>query len=99
MARRLAHDMRRGTMSVELVPIGYSNVVALNRVLAILSPDSQLVRRMIQAGRKVGRVVHAMFGRRTKAVLVLDTRHLVLAAIQPETSQGRQRQRRGGHDE
>jgi regulator of extracellular matrix RemA (YlzA/DUF370 family) len=82
-------------MSVELVPIGFNNVVAMNRVLAILGPDSQPVRRMIQDGRKADRVIDATFGRKTKSVLVLDTGHLVLAAIQPETIVGRFEQRRG----
>ena len=82
-------------MSVELVPIGFNNVVAMNRVLVILGPESQPVRRMIQEGRKADRVIDATFGRKTKSVLVLDTGHLVLAAIQPETIVGRFDQRRG----
>jgi regulator of extracellular matrix RemA (YlzA/DUF370 family) len=83
-------------MSVELVPIGFNNVVAMSRVLVILVPDSQPVRRMVQEARKVDRVIDATLGRRTKAVLVLDSGHLVLAALQPETIVGRFDQRRGG---
>jgi regulator of extracellular matrix RemA (YlzA/DUF370 family) len=82
-------------MSVELVPIGFNNVVAMSRVLVILVPDSQPVRRMVQEARKVDRVIDATLGRRTKAVLVLDSGHLVLAALQPETIVGRFDQRRG----
>ncbi|MBX5489948.1 MAG: DUF370 domain-containing protein [Chloroflexi bacterium] len=82
-------------MGVELVPIGFNNIVAMNRVLAILNPDSQPVRRMIQEGRKSERVIDATLGRRTKAVLLLDSGHLVLAALQPQTIAGRFDQHRG----
>ncbi|HLI28207.1 MAG TPA: DUF370 domain-containing protein [Chloroflexota bacterium] len=82
-------------MSVELVPIGFNNIVAMNRVLAILNPDSQPVRRLIQEGRKHERVVDATFGRRARAVLLLDSGHLVLAAVQPQTIAGRLDPHRG----
>jgi hypothetical protein len=82
-------------MGVELVPIGFNNLVAMNRVLAILNPDSQPVRRLIQEGRKQERVVDATFGRRARAVLLLDSGHLVLAAVQPQTIAGRLDHHRG----
>ena len=76
-------------MSVELVHIGFGNVIAVNRVVAIVNPDSAPVRRLIQESRTQGHVIDVTNGRKTKAVIVMDSGHLVLAAIQPETVMGR----------
>ncbi|MBI2940126.1 MAG: DUF370 domain-containing protein [Chloroflexi bacterium] len=81
-------------MSVELVPIGFGNVVALNRVLVMMAPDSAPIKRMIQDAREKNTLIDATYGRKTKAVIVLDNGHLVLAAIQPETISARLSQHR-----
>lgn len=69
---------------MRLVNVGYGNAVAAGRVIAVVSPDSAPVKRMIQEGRDAGRLIDATLGRRTKAVLVMDSGHLVLAAYPPE---------------
>jgi regulator of extracellular matrix RemA (YlzA/DUF370 family) len=78
----------------EMLHIGFGGVVAANRVLAIVSPDSAPVKRMIRQATEEGRVIDMTYGRRTKAVIVLDTGHLALAALQPDTIVGRLRQQR-----
>jgi extracellular matrix regulatory protein A len=72
-------------MAVELVHIGFGNIVALNRALAIMSPDSAPIKRLIQEARDKNTLIDLTYGRKTKSVIVLDSGHLVLAAIQPET--------------
>ena len=72
-------------MSVELVHVGFGNIIALNRVLAILAPDSAPVKRLAQEARDRNQLIDATHGRRTKAVIVLDNGQVALAAIQPET--------------
>jgi regulator of extracellular matrix RemA (YlzA/DUF370 family) len=78
----------------EMLHIGFGGVVAANRVLAIVSPDSAPVKRMIRQATEEGRIIDMTYGRRTKAVIVLDTGHLALAALQPDTIVGRLRQQR-----
>ncbi|MHB1415846.1 MAG: DUF370 domain-containing protein [Chloroflexota bacterium] len=72
-------------MAVELVHIGFGNIVALNRALAIMSPDSAPIKRLIQEARDRNTLIDLTYGRKTKSVIVLDSGHLVLAALQPET--------------
>jgi extracellular matrix regulatory protein A len=86
-------------VSVELVHIGFGSVVAINRVMAVVSPDSAPVKRMVQQARQEGRAIDVTYGRKTKAVIVLDNGYLVLAAIQPETIVGRLAQQRAGQSE
>ena len=83
-------------MNTELVHIGFGNILAVNRVIAITSPNSAPTKRMVQEARKVGVVIDMTSGRKTKAVLVLDSGHVVLAAIAPETIAGRVAVSRGG---
>lgn len=71
-------------MSADLVHIGFGQVLAARRVLAITSPDSAPVKRMIQEGRRKGTCIDMTSGRKTRAVLVLDSGHIVLAALTPE---------------
>jgi len=75
--------------AVELVHIGFENLVALNRVVAIVNPDSAPVKRLVREARDKGLVIDMTSGRKTKAVLVLDSGQLALAAINPETIAGR----------
>ena len=74
---------------VELVHIGFSNVIAMNRVIAIVSPSSAPSKRTIQEGRSKGLLIDMTNGRRTKAVIVADSGHIILAALAPETITGR----------
>ena len=70
---------------MQLINIGFGNMVAAQRLVAVVSPDSAPVKRMIQEGRDRGILIDATYGRRTRAVLVMDNDHLVLSALQPET--------------
>jgi len=72
-------------VKVELVHIGFGNIIALNRVLVMMTPDSAPIKRLIQEARDKNTLIDVTYGRKTKAVIVLDNGHLVLAAIQPET--------------
>ncbi len=78
----------------EFVSIGFGSLVAINRLLAVISPDSAPVRRLLRDTRERGFLVDATFGRKTKAVLILDTGHILTAALQPETIIGRVEQQR-----
>lgn len=71
--------------SMRLVNIGFGNMIAANRLVAIISPESAPVKRLIQDAREDGRLVDATYGRRTRAVIVTDCRLIILSAIQPET--------------
>ena len=88
-------DFSKVSMRAELVHIGFGSVVAVNRVMAIVAPDSAPVRRMVQQARSEGKVIDLTYGRKTKSVVVMDNGYLVLAAIHPETIVGRLSQQRG----
>jgi regulator of extracellular matrix RemA (YlzA/DUF370 family) len=70
---------------VKLINIGFGNIVNASRVVAIVSPESAPIKRIIQDGKDAGRLVDATYGRRTRAVIMMDSGHVVLSAIQPET--------------
>ncbi|CCU79541.1 FIG003307: hypothetical protein [Halanaerobium saccharolyticum subsp. saccharolyticum DSM 6643] len=72
-------------MDVNLVNIGFGNIIAANRVIAIVSPESAPIKRIIQEARERGMLIDATYGRRTRAVIITDSDHVVLSAIQPET--------------
>lgn len=72
-------------MSVNLINIGFGNIVSANRVVAIVSPESAPIKRIIQDARDKGFLVDATYGRRTRAVIITDSGHIVLSAVQPET--------------
>lgn len=72
-------------MSVRLINIGFGNVVSANRIIAIVSPESAPIKRIIQEARDKGILIDATYGRRTRAVIVTDSDHIILSAIQPET--------------
>lgn len=78
---------------LRLINIGFGNMIAADRIIAIISPDSAPVKRMIQEARDRKRVIDATQGRRTRAVIQTDSDHVVLSAIQPETIAGRVGQR------
>ena len=70
---------------MKLINIGFGNLVAAERVVAITSPDSAPIKRLVQDAKEEGRVIDASCGRRTRAVLIMDSDHVILSAIQPET--------------
>ena len=70
---------------MKLINIGFGNIVSANRVVAIVSPESAPIKRVISEARERGQLVDATYGRRTRAVIVTDSGHVVLSAIQPET--------------
>ena len=72
-------------MSIQLLNIGFGNMVSANRVMAIISPESAPIKRMVQEARDKGLLIDATYGRKTRAVLVMDSGQIVLSAIQPET--------------
>ena len=74
---------------MQFINIGFGNVVAAQRILAVLSPDSAPIKRMIQEAKERGMLVDASFGRSTKSVLLMDTDHVILSALGPEQLSGR----------
>ena len=76
-------------MIMELVHIGFGNILAMSRVIAMGSPNSAPTKRIIQEGRNKGLLIDMTSGRRTKAVIFTDSGHIVLAALAPETINGR----------
>ena len=72
-------------MSIQLLNLGFGNMVSANRVMAIISPESAPIKRMVQDARDTGLLIDATYGRKTRAVLVMDSGQIVLSAIQPET--------------
>lgn len=75
---------------MQLVNIGFGNIVSSDRIIAIVSPESAPIKRLIQEAREEKQVViDATYGRRTRAVLIMDSNHIILSAVQPETVAGR----------
>ncbi len=86
-------------MGIELVHIGFGNILAMNKVVAIASPNSAPTKRIIQEGRTKGLLIDMTNGRRTKAVIFTDSGHIILAALAPETISGRSQVSREGSPE
>ena len=74
---------------METVSIGFGDIVLVRRMVAIVAPTSMSVKRMIQDARETGRLIDATYKRRTRAVIILDSGHIVLSALLPETIAGR----------
>lgn len=72
-------------MSIKLINIGFGNIVSANRIISVVSPESAPIKRLIQEGRERGLLIDATYGRRTRAVIITDSDHIVLTAVQPET--------------
>lgn len=72
-------------MEIKLVNVGFGNIVAANRIVSIVSPESAPIKRIIQEGRERGMLIDATYGRRTRAVIITDSDHIILSAVQPET--------------
>ena len=74
---------------MKLINIGFGNMISAGRPIAIVSPESAPIKRMVQDARDRGVLIDATYGRRTRAVLIMDSDHIVLSALQPETVAGR----------
>ncbi|NLJ98333.1 MAG: DUF370 domain-containing protein [Tissierellia bacterium] len=72
-------------METKLINIGFGNIVSSNRIIAIVSPESAPIKRLIQESRDKGVLIDATYGRRTRAVIITDSDHVILSAVQPET--------------
>ena len=70
---------------MKLVNVGFGNMISAGRPIAIVGPDSAPIKRMVQEARDSGNLIDATYGRRTRAVLIMDSDHIVLSALQPET--------------
>ncbi len=83
-------------MSTKLVHVGFGNILAIDKVLAIVSPGSAPIKRMIQAGKSKSLLIDLTSGRKTKAVIIMDSGHIVLVALNPETIASRLAASRSG---
>ena len=72
-------------MTFSLINIGFGNMASANRIIAIISPESAPVKRMIQEARDQGQLIDATYGRKTRSVLIMDAGQIILSAVQPET--------------
>ncbi|MCL0028255.1 DUF370 domain-containing protein [Peptococcaceae bacterium] len=72
-------------MDIKLVNIGFGNIVSGNRIIAIVGPESAPIKRVVNQARERGMLIDATYGRRTRAVIIMDSDHIILSAVQPET--------------
>ncbi|MBE7014480.1 MAG: DUF370 domain-containing protein [Ruminococcaceae bacterium] len=70
---------------MKLINIGYGNVVLADKIVAVVSPDSAPIKRIIQEAREKGNLIDASYGRRTRSVIVTDSDHIILSSIEPKT--------------
>ena len=70
---------------MKLINIGFGNLVAAGRLLSVVAPESAPIKRIIQEARERGMLIDATYGRRTRAVIIADSDHVILSAVQPET--------------
>ncbi|MBE6580941.1 MAG: DUF370 domain-containing protein [Ruminococcaceae bacterium] len=84
---------------MKFINIGFGNMVAANRMVALVSPDSAPVKRLIQDAKDEGRTIDVTCGRRTRAVIITDSEHVILSAIQAETIANRLLDETIGDDE
>ena len=76
-------------MPMKLINIGFGSMIAAARVLAIVEPDSAPIKRLIQEARDRGMLIDASYGRKTKSVILMDTDHVILSALEPDTIEER----------
>ena len=74
---------------MKLINIGFGNMVSASRLVAVVSPESAPIKRIIQDVREKGDLIDATYGRRTRAVIIMDSGHVILSALQPETVSAR----------
>lgn len=72
-------------MTIKLINIGFGNIVSANRIISVVSPESAPIKRLIQESREKGLLIDATYGRRTRAVIITDSQHVILTPVQPET--------------
>lgn len=72
-------------MALQLINIGFGNVVSANRIISIVSPESAPIKRIVQVARDSNNLIDATYGRRTRAVIITDSPYVILSAVQPET--------------
>lgn len=84
---------------MKLINIGFGNMVSANRLVAIVSPESAPIKRIIQDAKERGSLIDATYGRRTRAVIITDSDHVILSAVQPETVANRLNSDRDDLDE
>jgi extracellular matrix regulatory protein A len=72
-------------LDIKLINIGFGNIVSANRIISIVSPESAPIKRIISDARERNMLVDATYGRRTRAVIIADSDHVILSAVQPET--------------
>ena len=70
---------------MQLINIGFGNIVSANRIVAIVSPESAPIKRIVQEAKDNRNVIDATYGRKTRGVLIMDSGHVILSSIQPET--------------
>ncbi|TCP29124.1 hypothetical protein EV207_11249 [Scopulibacillus darangshiensis] len=70
---------------IKLINIGFGNIASAHRIISIVSPESQPIKRLIKVARDQNKLVDATYGRRTRAVIVMDSDHVILSSVQPET--------------
>ena len=74
---------------MKFINIGFGNIISSTRMIAAVSPESAPIKRIIQDARDNGKLIDATYGRRTRAVIIMDSEHVILSAVQPETVAGR----------
>lgn len=74
---------------MKLINIGFGNMISASRLITIVSPESAPIKRIIQDAKDKGLLIDATYGRRTRAVIIMDSDHVILSAVQPETVAGR----------
>jgi len=74
---------------MKLINIGFGNMISAARLIAIVSPESAPIKRIVQDAKDRGSLIDATYGRRTRAVIIMDSDHVILSAVQPETVAGR----------
>ena len=84
---------------MKLINIGFGNMISAGRLIAIVSPDSAPIKRVVQEAKDRGMLIDATYGRRTRSVILMDTDHVILSAVQPETVAGRLEDKDLGADE
>jgi extracellular matrix regulatory protein A len=89
--KQLVRPKSYPTLAIDLkmINIGYGNIISANRVIAIISPESAPVKRTVNEARDRTQLIDATYGRRTRAVIICDSGHVILSAIQPETISNR----------
>ncbi len=77
---------------MKLINIGFSNLVAENRIVSIISPESAPIKRLISEEREKGNLIDASYGRKTKSVIITDSKHVILSSLTPEILSNRQKE-------